>query len=529
MSSVFALSTRRNRHYRLLSLLWVILVLGGLTFYLFRTHQYTYQLISASSENEAALLSRSLNSALRRARTAMDWAGTEVLDANAPHDYAAIETHLANQTQRFPEIHGFIIYGADQQPLRSTMDMRSVCDVDFSGHIDDAGSSYSYSNAIDCPTTGTRIMLVYRLLQDATGASVGTIATVVNLSYHEQLFSRIDVGRHGMVSIRRTDTSRLVVRWPIRFDRMNNAAPSIPPQELIETGDTAGVVRYVGATDGVDRIFAYNRVEDYPFYVLVGRAYDEQFTSWRIISSIAAAAALFMILLTVLLLRRLSRETTDLVAADMRLRQALREKEDLIRELLHRTNNSLQVTRSLVQLELMNSAPSHKESSALTRLDDRIGVLSLVQQMLNQENNYTSIPLARYLSIVKKELLEKDRLPPHVVCEIHCPAVELNLDAAAPLGLIVGELWSLSASSAVSPLDDTDTTRIDLTVTQAASGWLTCTYSDNRPVVPDEDSLLIIKALAEHQLGGSVVFESDGMFSCTVEFEPGVFAPRIEE
>lgn len=459
----------------------------------------------------------------------MDWAGTEVLGATAPHHYAAIETHLANQTQRFPEIHGFIIYGADQQPLRSTLDIRSVCDVDFSDHIDDAGSSYSYSNAIDCPTTGTRIMIVYRLLQDATGASVGTIATVVNLSYYEQLFSRIDVGRHGMVSIRRTDTSRLVVRWPIRFDRMNNAAPSIPPQELIETGETAGVVRYVGATDGVDRIFAYNRVQDYPFYVLVGRAYDEQFTSWRIISSIAAAAALFMILLTILLLRRISRDTATLVTADAQLRKAVKDKEDLIRELLHRTNNSLQVTRSLVQLELLHSNPSDRESSALTRLDDRVGVLSLVQQMLNEENNYTAIPLAPYLETVRKELLKKHRLPPNGVCEIHCPAVQLNLDAAAPLGLIVGELCSLSASSTTLSLDDTGTTRIDLTVTPAASGWLTCTYSDNRPVVPDEDRVLIIKALAEHQLGGSAMFESDGTFSCTVEFEPGAFAPRIEQ
>lgn len=528
MSSVFALSTRRNRHYRFLSLLWVILILGGLTFYLFRTHQYTYQLISASSENEAALLSRSLNSALRRARTAMDWAGPAVIDATSPQEFTEIETHLANQTQRFPEIHGFIIYGGDQQPLRSTIGIRSVCDVDFSGHIDDATSAYSYSNAIDCPTTGTRIMMVYRLLEDTTGVSVGTIATVVNLSYYEQLFSRIDVGRQGMVSIRRADTSRLVVRWPIKIDRMNNAAPDIPPQELIETEVTAGVVRYVGATDGVDRIFAYNRVEDYPFYVLVGRAYDEQFTSWRIISSIAAAAALFMILLTVLLLRRMSRDTANLVGADARLRKALGDKEGLIRELLHRTNNSLQVTGSLVQLELIGSRPSDRESSALTRLDDRIGVLSLVQQMLNEENNYTSIPLSSYLETVRKELLGKHRLPPDTVSEIHCPEIELILDAAAPLGLIVGELWFLSTSSTALPREDTGTTRIDLTVRQAAMGWLTVTYSDNRPVVPHEDRLRIITALAEHQLGGSVVFETDGTFRCTVRFQPGNYAPRIE-
>jgi two-component sensor histidine kinase len=528
MSSVSALSTRRNRHYRLLSLLWIFLVLGALTFYLAKTHQYTYQLISASSENEAALLSRSMNSALRRARTEMDWAGPAVLEATSSQDYAEIESHLADQTQRFPEIHGFVVYGPDQQPFISAIAVGPLCAVDFSAYIDDADSAYSYSNSVDCTTTGTRIMMVYRLLRDATGTAVGTIATIVNLSYYEHLFSRIDVGQRGMVSIRRSDTSRLVVRWPIRFDRMNNAAPEIPPQRLVEAGVSSGVVRYVGATDGVDRIFAYNQVEDYPFYVLVGRGYDEQFTSWRIISSIAAAAALFMILLTVLLLRRLDQETVDLVTTDAGLRKALKDKEGLIRELLHRTNNSLQVTRSLVQLEILGGAHSENETGALTRLDYRIGVLSLVQQMLHDENNYTSIPLKAYLDAVRKELLGKHPLSADAVFEIDCPETELVLDAAAPLGLIVAELCSLSTSSSARPRDGARTIRVDLTVTMEKNPWLTVTYSDNRSIVPDANKFRLITSLAEHQLGGTLAVETDGRFRCAITFKPGVYIPRIE-
>jgi two-component sensor histidine kinase len=529
MGTIFALSTRRNRHYLLLSLLWISIVVGGLTFYLVTTYQYTYQLVSASSENEAAILSQSMNSAFRRARTAMDWAGPAVLTARTPQDYNEIEAHLAGQTQRFPEIHGFVVFGRDHQPVISTITVGGLCDVDFSGYVDDADSDYSYSNAIDCSTTGTRIMLVYRLLRDGAAESVGTIATVVNLSHYEQLFSRVDVGRTGMVSIRRTDTSRLVVRWPIRFDRMNNPAPDIPPQKRIETGNSAGVVRYVGATDGLERIFAYNRVEDYPFYVLVGRGYNEQFASWRTISSIAAAAALLMILLTALLLRRLNRETADLVTADAILRTALNDKEGLIRELLHRTNNSLQVTRSLVQLELMDGVPSADERTALTRLDYRIGVLSLVQEMLNEESNYTWVPLASYLETVRAELLGKHPLPAEAVFEIHCPEMKLILDAAAPLGLIVGELCFLSATATTGPPEGTRTVHIDLTVRHSETDRLAVTYSDNRAVVPDGDRLRLITSLTEHQLGGTVAFETAGGFRCTVTFNPGMYAPRIPQ
>lgn len=94
----------------------------------------------------------------------MDWAGSAILDAASPQEYTEVETYLTDETQRFPEIHGFMVYGPDQQPFISAIPGGQLCAVGYSVYIDDATSAYSYSNAVDCSTTGTRIMLVYRLL-----------------------------------------------------------------------------------------------------------------------------------------------------------------------------------------------------------------------------------------------------------------------------------------------------------------------------------------------------------------------------
>jgi PAS domain S-box-containing protein len=64
-------------------------------------------------------------------------------------------------------------------------------------------------------------------------------------------------------------------------EEINQPADKTPPFPRILSGESAGVIRYIGKTDEVDRIFAFQQVSHHPFYVLVGRAVDEQFAIWR--------------------------------------------------------------------------------------------------------------------------------------------------------------------------------------------------------------------------------------------------------
>jgi two-component sensor histidine kinase len=527
VSSIVAISSRRQKDYRTLSIFWILLVVSGLSFYLVRTYQTTYELLAAGTENEAAVLAGGINAAFRRAESVMDWAEVLLAEGAISQDRSALGGYLETQTRRFPEIHGFVVYAPDGRPAISTIDGDRLCGVDFSSLVEAPSGDYVYSSSMDCDATDTRIMLAYRLLTTADGDAVGTIATVINLSHYEELFSQVDVGRYGMVSVRRSDTSRLVVRWPFEPDRMNNAAPEIPPQRMIGTGSTRGVVRYVGATDGIERIFAYNRVADYPFYVLVGRGYAEQFAPWRRISAIAVMAALLMITLTLFLLRRLRKETDALVTADATVHGMIADKEQLIHELLHRTNNSLQVVRSAVQLELL-TAESDRDRLGLIRIDSRVGILSLVQQLLNESNGYTWVSLPEYLELITVELTRTGALPSHARCDVQCPEMQLVLDAASPVGLIVGELLAVSTSHPRGTAAAREPIHLSLTVSEERGGTVRITYTDSRGhLVVGERARQLITALAEHQLAGSVTFDTAEEFVCAVVFDPRIYRPRV--
>jgi len=101
-----------------------------------------------------------------------------------------------------------------------------------------------------------------------------------------------------VVSIRRSDDSRLVVRWPEAPQEINKPADQTPPYLSIQSGKTQGIVRYTGQVDQVERIFAFQKISAYPFYVLVGRAVHEQFATWRdtaLISSALTVAGLLVL------------------------------------------------------------------------------------------------------------------------------------------------------------------------------------------------------------------------------------------
>jgi len=142
-------------------------------------------------------------------------------------------------------------------------------------------------------------VVAYRARLRADGSFAGVVAVGLNLASFEAFLDRIDAGERGVVAVRRSDDSRLVMRRPAAPARINTADPWIPPYRMILDGKRRGVVRYASAVDDVDRIFAFQALQDYPFFVIVGRSVDEQFTVWRRtgVAAMAIAAATLTLLL----------------------------------------------------------------------------------------------------------------------------------------------------------------------------------------------------------------------------------------
>ena len=271
------------------------------------TRRQTERSIHAACANEAHIIANQFDSTLRRIDATTALIADKVRDAvatarPAPGQQVRIHAELVALKRNFPEVSGYAVFDA-QGALRYTSNDRSdpisIADRAYFLTSREAPSpALRFSETLVGKRSGEPIVVAHRAMLDEAGEFRGLIAAAIDLSYFSRLFSEIQVGRHGMVSIRRSDDARLVVRWPIVESEINLAAAHTPPYQRIQAGERQGVIRYIGKTDGVDRIFAFEQVSDFPYYVLVGRAVREQFRSWwntAIMSTLLTLASLLSI------------------------------------------------------------------------------------------------------------------------------------------------------------------------------------------------------------------------------------------
>ena len=262
-----------------------------LIFFLIFSYRQTQDIIKSSCRNEAHILASRMESALRRIRASNELVAENIIrEALSSHSHpdqiTGINQRLNALGRYFPEILGYIFFDPNGQAVFSSDAKLQKLNISDLLHFQQLKNNPSrgtiyFSETITTYSTQTRSIIAQQALLDSNNQFLGVIATPIDLHYFENLFAQIGVGREGMVSIRRSDNSTLVVRWPEVEAGLNKEARDIPPQLQIQAGIEDGVVRYVGRTDGVDRIFAFHKIPSFPFYVLIGRSVSEQFSGWK--------------------------------------------------------------------------------------------------------------------------------------------------------------------------------------------------------------------------------------------------------
>jgi two-component sensor histidine kinase len=136
----------------------------------------------------------------------------------------------------------------------------------------------------------------------------------------------------------------------------------------------------------------------------------------------------------------LARDIAAREQAERALRQALADKELLLRELHHRTKNNLQMLASLLELQA-DTVASPAGKAALEESAARIGAMGRVHEQLYASIASGRVPLGGYLRRLAEGFCE--------IAHAHGVAVTLDLPVAGPhldvdrallCGLIVNEL-----------------------------------------------------------------------------------------
>jgi PAS domain S-box-containing protein len=135
-------------------------------------------------------------------------------------------------------------------------------------------------------------------------------------------------------------------------------------------------------------------------------------------------------------------DITERKKADDRIRESLREKEALLREVHHRVKNNLQVVTSLLRLEAGRSTQTDTKA-VLKEMQGRIHAMALLHEKLYRSGTFAAVDLGVYLKQLATQAFRALLTDPGAVrLSLDLAAVQVEMDQAMPCGLLVNELIS---------------------------------------------------------------------------------------
>lgn len=119
--------------------------------------------------------------------------------------------------------------------------------------------------------------------------------------------------------------------------------------------------------------------------------------------------------------------------------QLVQDKELLLREIHHRVKNNLEVVSSLLALQSaqIDDAPT---KDVMQESQNRVQSIGIVHQKLYQGTNLGSIEMKDYFLNLSESILDSFGAEQRVTIECAMDRLDVDIDTAVPLGLIVNEL-----------------------------------------------------------------------------------------
>lgn len=328
--------------------LWFALIslaMGGLLllgYVLWSAYNETWQDAEITASSYAEVSEVRLDTALRRLDADLQTIIGRVPEAALERRNVAvfrdqIERELNLHQVAFPEVSGFRVIDAkgDLLYLAGGDEYPNLVDRDYFLALRNGAPGIVFSQVIVSRITKRPVLVAARALRSVDGRFLGIVSAPLDVAYFERLFKSIRLGQGGALAIRRLDTHALVMRQPPVPAQVNQPLSADNPLvQKLSQGERFGALRMTAQADGVQRIYAYRALENFPFYVVAGLSNVDVNADWQRRAMIMGGlgASLFLALSLVLIWLFRNQEAEFLALEMMRRNQEqLREAQRLAR------------------------------------------------------------------------------------------------------------------------------------------------------------------------------------------------------
>ena len=225
------------------------------------------------------------------------------------------------------------------------------------------------------------------------------------------------------------------------------------------------------------------------------------------------------------------RDTTERKQAEERIKQNLKEKEVLLREIHHRVKNNMQVTIGMLKLQ-SDYVEDKKSLDIFIEVQNRMKSMALVHEKLYESEDLANISFKGYVNDLLNTLftsygVDKSRISSKVNVE----DALFEVDFATPCGLIITELVSNSLKHAF-PMDKDGEIIVSLSSVDDGFELIVC---DDGTGFPEDISfettksfgLNLVKMLVEGQLEGEIKVDRSKGTQYHIGFKRPVYSDSI--
>jgi two-component sensor histidine kinase len=363
-------------------------------------------------------------------------------------DIAALQAYMTQMVERLPQLDAILVLGHDGE-VRVASDPSLGSSGEFARG---AAAVAKLAPPGEIAWTLPDVALtqegppVYGL---ARRAADGTTVVVTAAPLYFTAFWGGLVPRDGAAGLFRSDGA-VLARVPARGDLAGPERAGSLFRRAV-SGHARGIFHGASSIDGLERTYAYRRVDPWPVYLVFGIADRAVDRSWvRACTGYAALALLTSAALVTMALsvRRGARADAAFRAELERavevrtgeLAQGLAEKELLVREIHHRVKNNMQTIMSL--LAIQGAAVGGPLQSQFRAAAQRIETMASLHKQLYQQDEIEAVDFAAYLERLVKSLVELAGMADRIAVRVEAPSVRFALDLGTPLALIANEVLS---------------------------------------------------------------------------------------